>query len=524
MKFRIVLDVLGKLLILLGLLILIPALVATIYREPLGVIALGLTSLVAVISGMLMRHYGISGDVTRKEAFAIVAFGWILATFFGALPFMFLGLGTIDSFFESMSGFTTTGATVLTEYNSDGYWVLNSTATADSLASHLETIVIYAITDFDISRLDILIKARTEPVTFYGLLFWRSFTQLLGGMSIILLFIAILPILGVAGRQLYYVDTSREALTPRVKNTARIYWEIYLGFVVLQTAFLWLAGMPLFDSMCTSFTTISTAGYSPLAEGIAAYNSMLIELIVMLFMIVGATSFILHYRLLYKRNIFAYIKDPEFLLFMFFLASASIIVVFWGDVSGDLFHRIRLASFHVVSIGTTTGFTNNFEYDQWSSTANLVIILLMLIGGCAGATAGGIKVIRMLLVLKFVRRELTELVHPKIMRSIRLAGRSVSEDVLVSVLFFVVIYIVIFFGASLALTITESANKSFSLLSSLSAVATCMASVGPGLGHVSFDFSKVSPLGKMIAILCMYIGRLEIMPFLLLFLPDLWEK
>ena len=389
----------------------------------------------------------------------------------------------------------------------------------NSLAYHL----VNALFD-PLMRYNLGINAPQISGTFYGLLFWRSFIQLLGGMGIILLFIAILPQLGVAGRQLYYVETSRGPLTPRVKSTAKIFWGIYLGFVTLETMLLWVAGMPFYDSLCTSFTTVSTAGYSPLASGIVTYNSLIIELIVVIFMIVGATNFILHYQLIYKKDISCYIKDPEFLFYMFLLSSATVIIVLWGGVEGDLLHRIRLAGFHVVSISTTTGFTNNFVYDHWSSAANMVIILLMLIGGCAGATAGGIKVFRVLLVQKYTRRELVKMLHPKAVQSIRFGDRSVTEGILISVLFFIAIYLIIFLGSSLALSVVESGDRNFNLLSAISAVATCMGAVGPGLGEVAFDFSKIAPLGKLIGIFCMYIGRMEIMPVLLLFLPDLWKR
>ncbi len=521
MNARVVLDVLGSLLILLGVLMLLPGLVAAIYEEPDGVMALGLTSLITISSGLMMRHYGQKGDVMHKEAFAIVTSGWLLATIFGALPFIFLGLGVIDSLFETMSGFTTTGATILTEYNSDGYWIINATAAENSLSYNLVNVLFDLLRGCNPGMNDL---QTTISGTFYGLLFWRAFIQLLGGMGIILLFIAILPQLGVAGRQLYYVETSRGTLTPRVKSTAKIFWGIYLGFVALETLLLWAAGMPFYDSICTSFTTISTAGFSPLASGIAAYKSLTIELIVAIFMIVGATSFILHYQLIYKKNISCYIKDPEFLFYMFLLASATAIIVLWGGVEGDLLHQIRFAGFHVVSISTTTGFTNNFEYDHWSSAADMVLILLMLIGGCAGATAGGIKVLRVLLVQKYTHRELVKMLHPKAVQSVRLGDMSVTEGVLISVLFFTIIYLTIFFGSSLALSVVESGNRNFNLLSAISAVATCMGGVGPGLGEVAFDFSKVSPLGKLIGIFCMYIGRMEIMPVLLLFLPDLWKR
>lgn len=528
MKIRVVLDILGLMLVLLGSLMVIPGIVAAVYKEPSGVMALGLSSLITIATGLIIRRIGEKGEVTHKEAFVIVAFAWLLATIFGALPFIFLGLDEIDSLFETMSGFTTTGATILTESDLHGYWIINSTAEDNSLANHLvNTLINYLAgisSGFDKISTPNLIINRYAENTFYGLLFWRAFTQLLGGMSIILLFIAILPHLGVAGRQLYYVDTSREALTPRVRSTAKIFWGIYLGFVAVQTMLLRAAGISLYDSLCTSFTTISTAGFSPLSAGIVAYDNLLIEIILIIFMIVGATNFILHYQLIYKKDLFSYFRDPEFRLYIFLQASATALIVLWGGVDGDLLHKIRLAGFHVVSVGTTTGFTNTFDYVHWSSTANIVIILLMLIGGCAGATAGGIKVLRMLLVQKYARREMMKLLHPNAVIPIKLSGTPVSESVLISVLFFTIMYLIIFFSCTLALTVTESVNQNFDILSAISAVATCMASVGPGLGVVALDFSQVTPLGKMIAIFCMYIGRMEILPVMLLFLPDLWRK
>jgi trk system potassium uptake protein TrkH len=303
MKIRVVLDILGLILVLLGSLMLIPGIVAAIYKEPAGVMAFGLSSFITISAGLIIRRIGEKGEVTNKEAFVIVALAWLLATIFGSLPFIFLGLDETDSLFETMSGFTTTGATILTESDSHGYWIINSTAADNSLAHNL-ILTLFKSPEVLLSGIGKISTSDSGfnnyvESTFFGLLFWRAFTQLLGGMSIILLFIAILPHLGVAGRQLYYVDTSREALTPRVRSTAKIFWGIYLGFVALQTILLWAAGMSLYDSLCTSFTTISTAGFSPLSAGIVAYDSVLIEAILIIFMIVGASNFILHYQFIY---------------------------------------------------------------------------------------------------------------------------------------------------------------------------------------------------------------------------------
>jgi trk system potassium uptake protein TrkH len=363
--------------------------------------------------------------------------------------------------------------------------------------------------------------------TYFGLLFWRAFTQLLGGMGIVLLFVAIFPHLGVAGRQLYYAEATgptKEPLTPKVRNTAKILWGIYLGFVGLETCLLMVAGMPLYDALCTSFTTLATGGFHPLAAGIVAYESPAIELIVVAFMFIGATSFVLHYRLIYNRDLECYAKDSEFRFYVLIMAAAVFIIALWGGVEGDLLHRIRLAGFHVVSVMTTTGFTNTFDYDHWSVAANMVLVLLMLIGGSVGSTAGAIKVGRVLLVLKYTHRELVEMLHPSAVRTIRMAGVVVQENVLISILFFTLLYLIVFFSSSLALAVVESSDKEFDLISAISAVATCMGGVGPGLGDVAFDFSRVTSFGKVIGIFCMYIGRMEILPVMLLFIPDLWRR
>lgn len=526
MSARIALHTLGLLTIILGALMLVPAVVSILYAEPSGVVAFLLSSILTLAAGYAIRRLGSNGEVEHRDAFLIVTLGWLLAAVFGALPFVLLGMGFVDSLFESMSGFTTTGATILTEYDANGYWIINTTAASGSLASSIVTALSHQLAGGPTAN-SALIGGEIADPTYYGPLFWRSFTQFLGGLGIILLFIAILPQLGVAGRQLYYVDSSRltkETITPKVKNTARIYWGIYLLMVGLETFMLSFAGMPVYDSLLTAFTTIATGGFSPQASGIVAYSSLPIEAIAMLFMLLGATSFNLHYHFLYRGSLSVYARDSEFRFFLYILASAIVLILLAGGIEGDVLHRLRIVSFQVVSTMTTTGFTNNFSYDTWPVASGMVLLVLMLIGGCVGSTGGAIKVARILLILKYGKRELIEMIHPKAVKPIKMTKATIQEDIIRSILFFALLYLIVFFCASLAIALTESGNPQFDLISAVSAVATCMGGVGPGLGEVAFDFSHVTPVGKVIGVICMYVGRMEILPVLVLFLPGFWEK
>lgn len=536
MKIKVVLHTLGLLAVLLGVLMLMPGLVAAVYKEPLSEVAFALASLSAISAGLVMKRMGCKGDMDHREAFAAVSLGWLLATFFGSLPFIFLGMPVFDALFESMSGFTTTGATILTEYNTQGYWVLGQEMVEGSLSHAIVEMAAayFATSRFSDATIDLFygISLNLESLlaikgTFYGLLFWRSFSQLLGGMGIILLFIAILPNLGVAGRQLYQIDglgLTKEAFTPRVRNTAKTFWSMYLGLVAIEALILLVAGLPLYDSICTSFTSLATGGFSPRAYSIEAYNSVLVEGIVCVFLVMGGMSFPLLYRIIYKRNMEMLIKDPEFRFYLLIMILSFFAILAWGKLPGDPTSQLRFASFQAISTMTTTGFVNNFNYDAWSLAAKLVLIILMLIGGCTGSTAGGIKVGRVLITLKYTYNELIHALHPRAIMPMRLGNTIIKEEVVRSVLLFMLLYLMIFIVASLAFAITELDNPQFNALSAMSASACCLGVVGPGFGVVALDFSGVSQAGRLLGAICMYLGRLEIIPAIMLLLPELWKK
>ena len=536
MNFKVVQKTLGLLAILLGLLMIIPGMVSAIYREPLGVIAFGSSSLTAIVFGLSMNHRGESTSMNHREAFAIVSLSWLLAAVLGALPYMLLGCNPVDAIFESMSGFTTAGATILSQYNSQGYWILNTdlvqNSTAYALANRASCFLLNCapspVIDLHLAGLTLELEdILAVKGTYYGLLFWRSFTQLLGGLGIVLLFIAILPNLGVAGRELYSVEglgLTKEAITPRVKDTAKTFWKIYLGLVGLEALLLTAAGLPFYDALCNSFASIATGGFSPVAYSIAFYNNLLVEFIVCIFLLLGGTNFIIYYHMIIKRNLRLLFQDSEFRFYILIMTVSIIMLLLWGRIPGGFFKALRSSIFQVISTITTTGFVNNFDYDAWALAAKITLILLMLIGGCTGSTGGGIKVGRVLIVLKYTYNELIHSLHPKAVMTIRVGSKIVNENTVKSVLLFVQLYLLIFMFATLGFAITESDNPQFNALSSISAAATCLGVVGPGFGVVALDFTAISQLGRFLGIFCMYIGRLEILPVILLFLPETWRK
>jgi len=519
MRIRIVLDIIGTLLKILGLLLLVPGIVSAIYHETNGIAAFALTSLLSLSTGIILSRLGIKGEVGYREAFAAVTLGWLCATFFGALPFVFQGLSLVDGLFESVSGFSATGATILTESNAQGYYMVNATLADRSISSDVAAMVAGHLAG------NATAAASASP-TFMGLLFWRSFQQLVGGLGIILLVVAIFPQLHVAGRQLFRAETvgpSKDTLTPRAAETARILWGVYLFFNALEIVLLIASGMPLFDAVCTAFSTLATGGFSPQSSSLVAYHSPIIDAIVAVFIILGMSSFSLHYKVL-TTDMLAWFKDEEFRFMISILAFATVVLFLFGGIDGDILTTLGLASFQAISFMGTCGFVNTLDYDKWTTAAKLALIMVMLVGGCIGSTAGGIKVGRLRVALKYAYNELIHMIHPRALMQVRLGRDVVREDVLRPMLFYAFFYQATFFALSLALAMVEFQNPKVDLLVVTSGVAACMGGVGPGFGVVAFDWSQISPLGKMIGFFCMYIGRLELMPIFLLFVPELWRK
>ncbi len=519
MRVGIVLGIIGTVLKILGLLLLVPGIVAALYHETDGIVAFALTSLLSVSCGILMTRLGEKGDVGNKEAFAAVTLGWLFATVLGSLPFVFQGLSPVDALFESVSGFSATGATILTESNPLGYYIVNATLADRSIAASLAASVIQLTGSNTALHI-------TPAHTYYGLLFWRSFQQLIGGLGIILLVVAVFPQLRVAGRQLYRAETvgpTKDTITPRATGTARILWRVYLLFNALEIILLVLVGMPIYDAVCTAFSTLATGGFSPQASSLVAYHSPAIEAIVAVFIILGMSSFSLHYKALTSDRL-GWFKDEEFKFMISILAVATLVLMFFGGIEGQLMDRFRFASFQVISIMGTAGFVNSLDYDKWTTAAKMALIMVMLIGGCIGSTAGGIKIGRLLVDLKYAYNELFHMLHPHALISVRLGEARVKDDILRPILFYSFFYLAVWFALSLVLAMVSSGDPRVDLTVVASGIAACMGGVGPAFGILTFDWSQISNAGKMIGFFAMYIGRLELMPIFLLLIPELWRK
>ncbi len=480
MKYKIVLNTLGSLLFFLGLSMLFPLLYAIYYQETVinaFILSMSITSL----SGFLLWKYFSSKEpIGHKEGFAIAALGWILAAGFGALPFLFAGTfpSFIDAYFESMSGFTTTGATVLTPIEGNPY----------------------------------------------SILFWRDFIQWLGGMGIIVLVVAILPALGAGGMQLFKSEVpgpEPDRLKPRIKETAKLLWAVYIIFSVLQVACLYFTGMTLFDALTHMFGTMPTGGFTPRNLSVGAYDNPTFENIIIVFMFIAGANFTLHYKVLHG-NPKSLIKDKEFLFYcgviLFSILAIATELRFY--IYNSIFTALRYASFQVVSIATTTGFVTA-DYDIWPAFSKSVLLILMFIGGCAGSTGGAIKNIRVLLLLKQAYREFRKLIHPQAVTPIRLGDKVVSEDVMRNITGFFFLYISIFVISSFIMTILG-----LDIVSAMASVAATLGNVGPGLGLVGpvQSYAVIPPLGKIVLTLCMLLGRLEIYTVLILIVPEFWRK
>jgi trk system potassium uptake protein TrkH len=447
-----------------------------------GTFPLLVSLLIGVVSGSLLSFFlrPEAHEITRREGILLVVLAWLAAVTLGALPFYFSGqfLSFSDAYFESVSGFTTTGATILSDIES-------------------------------LPR---------------SLLLWRSLTHWLGGMGIIVLGIAILPLLGTGGMELYRAEFSgagSEKLKPRIAETAIALWKIYVAFTLAELLALWLAGMSLFDSLCHSFATMATGGFSTRGASIEAFSSPLIEYIIIIFMIVAGINFTQHYRLLVEGRPRSFFRDIEIqhyiLIIVVATAAVGISLVLTTESFSDSF---RLALFQVVSIITTTGFSSA-DFELWGPFAKFVLLVLMFVGGGTGSTAGGMKTARIVLLMRVVGREFRRLTEPRGIFAVRFGGRAVSESTVASVLNLVYLAFIINFSACLMLT-----ALGIDLLTAFSAVAASMFNIGPGLGTVgpSEHYGHLPVLAKWVLGFCMLAGRLEYYTVLVLLTPMFWRK
>ncbi|TNF43010.1 MAG: TrkH family potassium uptake protein [Bacteroidetes bacterium] len=481
MNIKIIIRVIGLLMFVEGVAMLLALIVSAIYKEnDLTGFALssGLNLLVGALIIWLTQNA--SKDIGKREGFIIVTLVWIVFSLLGSLPYIFTGSipSYTDAFFETMSGFTTTGSSVLNDIES---------------LSH-------------------------------GILFWRSLTQWLGGMGMIVLSLAILPIFGIGGMQLYIAEVpgpTPDKISPRIRQTAARLWVIYLIFTVAQTLLLWVGQMPLFDSICHSFTTMATGGFSTKQASIAYWPSPYIQYVIVLFMFIAGTNFTLSYFAI--RGKFSHlIKDEEFRFYGLIVLFFAVVITAGLLISTEtgVEKAFREALFQVVSIITTTGYATT-DYLLWKPILIALIFSAFFIGGSAGSTGGGIKIMRIVLLLKNGYYELKRMLHPNAVIPLKFNNHSVDSKIVTNILAFFVIYFMIFGISTIIFMLFEPDFET-----SMGAVATSLGNIGPGLGSVgpAESFSHIHPAGKWFLSFLMLLGRLELFTILVLFSPSFWKQ
>lgn len=475
-----VLNILGKLFLLIALFLLAPIPVSVYYDDGMMDIFLHSALLGAGLGGVLIMLFKPIRELNIRDGFAVAVICWLGLAGLGALPYYLSGQvpSLIDSLFEAMSGFTTTGSTILT----------------------------------DIEAL--------SP----SLLFWRSTTQWLGGMGIIILSLAILPLLGVGGMQLFQTEMTgptKDRLAPRIQDTARILWAVYLLLTLILIALLLLGGLTLFDAVTHAFTTISTAGFSPYNDSIGHFNSLYVEVVVIIFMLAGGINFAMHHHAL-RGKIATYWQSEEFRLYLG-LAVGAVLLLTALNLHGGIYQTItaslRASTFQGVSILTTSGL-GTADFSLWPSASQLILVGLMLVGGMAGSTAGGIKTVRFLLFFKYVRLQLRHLIHPQTVSIIKLNGIRVPQEVMTAVLGFFALYFMLFFLAILVV-----AALGVDIVTATTAVIATLNNIGPGLHLVgpAAGFAELPAAAKVVLTFCMLAGRLELYTVIVLLTPAFWK-
>lgn len=481
MNSLLVANLLGWLLLGIGVVQLVPIAAAIAFGEP--VLPFAASAIAAVVCGapIVLGARPTDPKMRIREGFAIVTFAWLLASGFGSLPYDLTGtLGPIDAWFEAVSGFTTTGSTVMT-------------------------------------------KIEGAPLS---LLLWRSLTQWLGGMGIIVFAVALMPVLGVGGMQLFKAEVPgpvADKLTPRIADTARRLWLVYVGLTVAQLLALWIAGLSFFEALCHSFTTMATGGFSTRDASIASFASPAVEWIVIVFMALAGANFVLHYRVLTGRVGVA-LRDTELRYYAALLAGASAIVAWVLIRSGEIAssaEAIRGAVFAVVSIATTTGYAT-LDFEHWNALALLVLLQLMILGGMAGSTAGGVKSLRTWIGLQSLVHVFDRIGHrAAVGHPVRYGGSRVPDDVIAGIWSFLTAYFLLVIAVAAIV-----AAVGYDLETAASAALTTVGNVGPGISEIGpFDNFAHFPGGvKLVLCVAMIAGRLELFTVLVLFHPDFWRR
>ncbi|MBN1140512.1 MAG: TrkH family potassium uptake protein [Deltaproteobacteria bacterium] len=480
MNIPLTLKILGSLLIFLAAALLIPLPFSFYFRDGMAA-HFFISSFMALAAGMILyRGFDSEKELSIRDGFSVVTFGWLFYAAFGALPYLISGVipAPTDALFETMSGFTTTGATILRK-----------------------------------------IEGMPESI-----LLWRALTHWMGGMGIIVLSLAILPMLGVGGMQLFQAEVpgpTADRLKPRIEDTAKLLWGVYVLLTALETILLMIGGMNLYEALCHAFATLATGGFSTRDASVGAFGSPFIDWVIILFMFLAGINFSLHYYAI-RGRIGDYFRNEE-CRFYIAIAFLSILVLMAANhqrVYDSPLDNLRFSAFQAISILTTTGF-GTADYELWPSLTGAILLFLMFVGGCAGSTGGGMKVARVLLLFKHARFQLYHLIHPRAVSLVKLGDVPVDSDVMQSILGFFALFAGVFVFASFLMAATG-----LDMMTAATSVIATLGNIGPGFGAVgpADNYAHIAPFGKWVLTACMLCGRLELFTVLVLFFPSLWRK
>ena len=478
MNLKSILNLFSILVLFFSFSFIFPIIVSIIYED--GALHLFLKTLIIVASIGFIGFFftrKVKSELSQKDGFLIIVMFWVVLSTVGSVPFYLSGMSAIDSFFESMSGITTTGATV-------------------------------------IANIDILPES---------ILFYRQLLQWMGGMGLIVLAIAVMPLLGIGGGQLYKTEIpgamKEQKLTPRIKETAQALWVIYLGLTVACCLMYYINGMTFFDAVSHAMSTVAIGGFSTHNESIGFYNSISIEFICMVFMLLSSFSFTLHYFAIYKRKPLKYIYDPEL---RFFISIIVLILVFSSLISVFSDSSVSPSSwellFHTISMVTTTGFSSS-DTANWPFSISFLLLVGAFIGACSGSVGGGVKSWRVMIMLNHAYSNIMKIIHPNSVISLKIGSRNVGDDVATSVWGFFSIYVISFVLLLIAILTTG-----LDLESAFSAIGACLNNLGPGLGSVSDNYADINSASKSILAFAMLLGRLEIFTLLVIMTPMFWAR
>ncbi|MBQ6051839.1 MAG: TrkH family potassium uptake protein [Clostridia bacterium] len=478
MNYRNVLSILGTVLLAEGILLSVPLLISLFSRDDC-IPAFGFSALITIIIGLILSlAIKKTSDLTAKDGFIICGLSWIVLSLFGALPFFISGHinSYVDAVFETVSGLTTTGSSVISD--------------VESLPK--------------------------------SLLFWRSFTHWIGGMGVLVFILAVLPLSQSRTMHLMKAEVPGPKvgkLVSKLRFTAQILYAIYIVLTIIEVLLLLIGGMPLFDSVVNSFATAGTGGFAIKNASIAAYNSPYFDGVITVFMVLFGINFNLYYLILLG-DIKSVLKNRELHVYLGILILATaIIAVDIYSLYGSVFESIRYSSFQVASIMTTTGFATS-DFNQWSNLSKTILVTLMFIGSCAGSTGGGIKVSRIMILIRNSAREIKRMIMPRAVMSVKIDGKPVENDTIAGAHSYLCVYLLIFFASVIILSVDQ-----FDLTTNFTSVAACINNIGPGLSAVgpTGNFSAFSDVSKIVLIFDMLAGRLEIFPILMLFNISAWK-